>query len=131
MQCNLKDLVGSKLVDIIAELYKIPNLKFIIYDNCTVCNCCGRILYKSATDKLYIPGVDKDKYKDYKLENFYTSGNFYIVELIPSNTPVKSCDECCDREESETKERPFGGAFRDMDDYYTWKNGTGFIDIKY
>ena len=131
MGYSLKDLIGCKLIDVIKELYEIPNLKFIVYDDCIVCDCCGRISYKSATEELYVPDVDDDKYKDHKLVDFYTSGNFYVIELTPNNTPIESCSECCAPVDSEVEEGPYGGAFRAMDDYYTWKNGTGFIDIKY
>lgn len=108
-----------------------PNLKFVLQDRAEICDYCQEPL--SQLDcrgaRLYVRDIS-DKNKDLKVATTFKEGNFLIVVL--ANTVIQDayCSRCTYDNavaHSEDKEEgPYGGAFRNMNDYYTWKNGSGF-----
>lgn len=122
---SLTAIIDQKLKDIIKPLYDLPNLKFIVYSDCVRCKVCGRLMYKECTDKMYIPQIDKEEYIDTVVETISNEGIFTIIELTKGEvTEIDGCDNCTADYNEPREEGPYGGAFRDWNDYYYWKNGS-------
>lgn len=107
-------------------LWQEPNLKFVVEDNVQVCNCCGLALhdYSNAKTK-YIKDLTEEEW-NYKITTMYVKRHFTIILLALESIDAELCERCQYEmpEENEKEPGPYGGAFRSLDDYCNWKNGS-------
>lgn len=108
------------------ELWKEPNLKFIVKDKVRVCECCELSLKQYPNDeRKYVKDLTREDL-NCKIITIYSEGNFNTILLAKEIDIGGLCERCkyeCCSPNDEKEEGPYGGAFKDMDDYYTWKNG--------
>ena len=105
-------------------LSKEKNIRIKYYNQCSKCPICGRVEMENAN---FFGNVSEMKEKQWNGRIIEISkGDELTIIHVAGEVTDKECKMCIHEEgtASYVEEGPFGGAFRDEEDYYRWKNGS-------